>query len=182
LKNKYLLSVIAVVLASLMVSTATVPAAAILVTHGWHRDTITGERGGYFGIDDWQFTKTGETIRYEYYIEKFIFKQTDDIYLTLTERHDKTKSWDTGWTILSMSYQDTCLHLSFIGMKGTVHGENGVDDLYMWIYDFSGLGVGSYGPGSHFGDAFVRGTIHLQASDLDGSYFIAFNFAVTYYV
>jgi hypothetical protein len=185
LKNKFLmLSVITVVLASLMVSTIPVPVAAV-VTKGWHKATLAGELCDYFGIDDWQFIEAGETGRYEYYVEKFTFRQVDDIILTLTERHDKTKSLETGWTMLSMSYQDTCgLGLYFTGMKGTLYVTeeyDGSNPYYVSTYELSGLGIGSYGPKSRFGDAFVRGTIHLVASDLDNSYDLIYNFVVTYY-
>ena len=99
----------------------------------------------------------------------------DDVFLTITERYDKTKGC---WQILSVKYQDSCRLLCFIGMKGTLWME--MDCTEVWVYEISGLGVGSYGPNSRFGDAFVKGTIHLET--YDDTLSMEVNFVVTYFV
>lgn len=94
-----------------------------------------------------------ENTRYKSYTEELHF---DDICIVVMIIYDKTK--DTG-QILSINYQDSGNHLCFIGMKGTMYydGAGPVD-----IFQINGVGIGSYGLNSHFGNAIVKGTINLQ--------------------
>jgi hypothetical protein len=169
LENKYLLSVIAVVLASLMVSTVTVPVAA-RVTKSLHITTLKREWEDYW--DDWIWTTTFQTSRYEFGTDQLVY---GNFPLTLTFKEVWSKSSAVGM-ITSVNFQDFYDGLYFTGMRGTATDDQ-IDCCT--IYQLSGSGVGSYQ--GHL--AYVKGTIYIVAywDDPTPDVYSEMSFTVTYY-
>jgi hypothetical protein len=173
LKNKYLLSVISVVLASLMVSTVTVPVAA-RVTKSLHKTTFSWapwEDHWY----DWTWTTTFQTSRYEFGTDELVYYEAP---LTLTFKEVWSKSSNVGM-ITSVYFQDPGDGLYFTGMRGTATDDQ-IDCCT--IYQLSGSGVGSYC--GHL-NAYVVGTIYIVAywypPNSEPYVFSQMSFTVTYY-
>jgi len=139
---------------SLVVSTANVPVAS---ASGWRKMTLT------ISVEadaNYQSIKLSETRRYQIWWRQIIIHSNPETILTITVKvpaGDLPSSYKG--TVLSFSFRQGDLY--FTGWKGTLEATypgSGAWDSY----DISGSGVGSYGPGSHFGDAFVRGRIHID--------------------
>jgi hypothetical protein len=182
LKNRYIISVIAVVLASLMVSTATVPVAA--TTHGWHTKTMNINAYGYYNFYS---KKIQETSRYEYWSVEWdmegypggYYPPSDMEHVTLTMLVRVDKGSDQG-QILSFTFKGD--DLCFIGKNGKVTFDLWDGTYWYDDYEISGSLVGSYGPNSRFGDAFIRGTISIGDYYYDYWIWIEMQVTVRYYV
>lgn len=169
MKNKlFPLALFAFVLAtSLVVSTATVPVAS---ASGWRTKYLNISVAAEAEYDSIQLSSTR---RYQIWRRQLIIDSDPEIILTITVKYPPGEYVDLPFkgTVLSFTFQQG--DLCFTGWKGTMTAEyadgDGGDSFNIvdeWIgvdsYDIWGSGVGSYGPGSRFGDAFVKGRIHID--------------------
>ena len=159
----YSLSAVTIILAmSIVLSLSSIP---VVTASGWHTTNLTISAAA---DTDYYDTKLSETSRYVIWKRQIIVHCDPEIILTIIKKVPAGyPSYPYMGTVLGFTFRQNDLY--FQGWKGTVEAYPPEKSLYD-SYDISGFGVGSYGPNSRFGDAFMRGSVHIDDRYRDTGY------------